>query len=78
VSYRTVGDAYICARYALHKGGSGLVFVERSPLGFEIEYPAHWVDPAGDHFAVWDLDWGERGPPVSVQDGPAKEVWISV
>jgi hypothetical protein len=76
VSYRTVGDVPPCARYALHRGAGGLAFVERSPLGFETEFPAHWIDPAGDHFAVWDVDVGERGAPVSVRDGPAKEVWI--
>jgi hypothetical protein len=76
VSYRPVGDVPPCARYALHRGASGLAFVERSPLGFEIEYPAHWVDPAGDHFAVWDLGSDKRGAPVSVRGGLAQEVWI--
>ena len=76
MSYRPVGDVPPCARYALHGGANGLAFVERSPLGFEIEYPAHWVDPVGDHFAVWEVDWGERGAPVAVSDGPAKEVFI--
>lgn len=76
VSYRPVGDAQACSRYALHSGAHGLVFVERSPLGFELEFPAHWVDPDGDHFAIWDVDWGERGAPVSVQGGAAREVWI--
>jgi hypothetical protein len=76
VSYRPVGDVPDCARYTLHRGASGLAFVERSPLGFEIDFPAHWVDPAGDHFAVWDVGSDKRGAPVSVRGGPATEVWI--
>jgi hypothetical protein len=76
VSYRPVGDAPPCARYALQRGTRGLVLVEQSPVGFETEFPAHWVDAAGDHFAVWDVDTNERGAPVTVRDGPAREVWI--
>jgi hypothetical protein len=76
VTYRPVGDAPLCGRYTLERDAFGLALVERNPLGFEIEFPAHWVDPAGDHFAVWDVDWGERGAPVPVRDGPAREVWI--
>ena len=58
-----VADLPSCTRYALRRGAGGLVLVERSPLGLETALPAHWVDSAGDHFAVWD-------------NGSAREVWI--
>jgi len=76
VSYRPVGDVPDCARYTLHRGANALAFVERSPLGFEIEFRAHWVDSAGDHFAVWNLGSDRRGAPISIPGGPAKEVLI--
>jgi hypothetical protein len=71
-----VGDVPECGRYALHRVGDRLVFVERNPLGFETDFPAHWVDPAGDHFAVWDVGSDKRGAPVSVPGGAAKEVLV--
>jgi hypothetical protein len=76
VSYRPVGDVPPCARYALHRGAGGLAFVERNALGVETQFPAHWVDAAGDHFAVWDLNMNEPGAPASVREAPAREVWI--
>jgi hypothetical protein len=76
VTYEPVGDLPPCTRYLLGRRPAGLAFVERNLLGFEIEFPAHWVDSTGDHFAAWDVAWGEHGAPVSVRNGPAKEVWI--
>jgi hypothetical protein len=69
VSYQPVGEVPSCARYALRRGAGGLSFVERSPLGVETDFPVHWVDPAGDHFAIWDA-------PAAASEGFAREVWI--
>ena len=76
VSYRPVGDAPSCARYTLQRDAAGLAFMERDPLGVETEFPVHWVDPDGDHFAVRDPRADEPGAPASAREGPAREVWI--
>jgi hypothetical protein len=78
VAYRPVGAgaAPLCGHYALDRTGEGLAFVERSPLGSESAFPAHWIDATGDHFAVWDVVWNERGAPVPLRNGPAEEVWV--
>jgi hypothetical protein len=77
VSYRPVWEGPACAHYALTRAAGRLAFLERSPLGLELELPAHWVDAAGDHFAVWNVVWN-RGAPATIRDGQAEEVWVPV